>query len=194
MTHRVRPILGTLEHSTPKLARVLLVLDTLSLMVTTAGSLLAILQMAEWVTLSVAVYVAIDNLLTYLNTKERLASANVSLRDMNNLVLKWESLTIVNRRTRASWPRQSAPRPPSPMHVSHARLAAQIGLHTALWQVTLSRLPPGQPCPSRAASLFTAAPPPNALRARAVGHKEANRRCRGNRAAQLRKRRLYCAD
>ena len=98
---RVRPMAAYLEAVGPRLARQMQGLEMLSQLANAAGATLAVLGYAEWVALTVAISAVFNALSDYYALTQCCTAANGALADVHNLLSWWDSLSLVQRKTRA---------------------------------------------------------------------------------------------
>merc|ERR1719409_219392 len=86
----------------PRLSRLLSRFDNLAFLVTAIATLFGAIGWSDWVTFIATVYMLVTSLKDYLKLQERLTSTNTGLKDVRNLIVWWDSLSVVQKRTRAS--------------------------------------------------------------------------------------------
>merc|ERR1719465_130365 len=76
-------------------------LETSVVTANTAGAVLAVLSMADWIPITVAVASQAMALIDYFYVPSQLAATNKALQDVHNLISWWDSLSLVQRKTRS---------------------------------------------------------------------------------------------
>lgn len=102
VTYRMKPLLTQLQRQTPGTARALHTLEMFGFCVTASGTLLATLGFTPWVALTVAVYTVVGNIIQYYMFPSVLIAKNSAIKDIRSTCLWWDSLSVVERRTRSS--------------------------------------------------------------------------------------------
>ena len=82
-----------------KLANRLVLYETIIFVVNAAGAFLAVVQFDEWVTLTVAVVAVLTNVIEFTQLRNQVVSVNLALRDLQRLIVWWDSLSDMLRRT-----------------------------------------------------------------------------------------------
>ena len=98
---RVRQYTGYLEKRAPVMARRGLILEHISMLANTAGAVMAVINFASYVAISVAISSVALAFLDYFYIPSQLAATNKALEDCHNVLLYWESLSLVQRKTQA---------------------------------------------------------------------------------------------
>ena len=98
---RVRPITDTIEKRAPTMSRRFNALEGLGLIANTSGAVLAIIELADWVAITVAIASVSMALNDYFYIPSQLAATNRAVQDLHNLLVWWDSLSLVQRKTRA---------------------------------------------------------------------------------------------
>jgi len=96
---RVRPIEEKLERHTMKLAWRLQMFDMLGFVFNSAGTILAAVALTEFVSLTVAIVAVLTSIVEFSKLRDQVVSSNLALRDLQSLLVKWDSLSVVRRRT-----------------------------------------------------------------------------------------------
>lgn len=96
---RAKHLLKLLESTAPPLAAKLSNLEMMIIVVGTIGTLLAALDKARWVAITVAAGTSTMNVMQHGMYQQRLASTNSALRELNNNQILMDSLSIVSKRT-----------------------------------------------------------------------------------------------
>jgi len=99
---RVRPIVNYLENRAPVMSRRFNVLEGTYLIASTTGAVLSIAGHADWVAVSVAVASTAMALNDYFYVPAQLGATNRALSQCHNLITWWDSLSLVQRKTRAA--------------------------------------------------------------------------------------------
>jgi len=97
---RVRPLAETFEKRAPVMSRRYTAAESLSLAANTAGAVLAVLSLGSWVSITVAVSAVFLALQDYFFMPSQLEATNRALQENHNLLNWWESLSLVQRKTR----------------------------------------------------------------------------------------------
>lgn len=98
---RVRPIMEMLEKRSQKLGTRLMYCQVTEFIIQSTGAILAVAGLTEWVALTVAIASVIVGLVEYTQLRNQVVSVNLALRDLQNLMVWWDSLSLVRRRTPA---------------------------------------------------------------------------------------------
>jgi len=98
---RVRPITDAIEKRAPTMSRRFNALEGLGLIANTSGAVLAIIELADWVAITVAIASVSMALNDYFYIPSQLAATNRAVQDLHNLLVWWDSLSLVQRKTRA---------------------------------------------------------------------------------------------
>ena len=101
MVFRVRPVIDMLEKRALKLSWRLGTLEILGFTIQSSGAILGAFAWYEWVALTVALAAIIQGIIEYVNLPNQVTSVNLALRDLQSLLVFWDSLSIVRRRTPA---------------------------------------------------------------------------------------------
>ena len=99
---RARAVKRVFERRAPQISFVLNFCEVLGFVVTSAGSILAVVGYTEWVVLTVLVTTIIKNAIAAAGWRPELAALNSGLLDIQNLYVWWNSLTIGDRSTRST--------------------------------------------------------------------------------------------
>lgn len=100
MRYRMQPVFKRYQNLSPVLRRKLFRLELIGIAMTAAGTLLAFLQMMEWVAFVVVLGSVVSNIISYLGLQNRLTATNGCTRELQNLQTWWESSSLVDKRTR----------------------------------------------------------------------------------------------
>lgn len=98
---RVRQYAGYLEKRAPVMARRRLILEHISMLANVSGVVLAFLNFANYVAISVAISSVALAFLDYFYIPSQLSATNKALEDTHNILLYWDSLSLVKRKSRA---------------------------------------------------------------------------------------------
>lgn len=98
---RVRPIVDYLEGRAPVMSQRFNGLEGGYLIASTTGAVLAIIGLADWVAVSVAIASTAMALNDYFYVPAQLGATNRALGQCHNLITWWDSLSLVQRKTRA---------------------------------------------------------------------------------------------
>ncbi|GMI00909.1 hypothetical protein TrVE_jg7298 [Triparma verrucosa] len=99
---RALPILCHFRSISPRLSTSSSTIEVLGFFVTSLGALLAVLELGEWIALVVAVGALLQNVSEYFGWARERSAVNAGLKDVENMLSWWESLSVVDRRTTAS--------------------------------------------------------------------------------------------
>jgi len=101
MQRRMKPMLLYYSSKAPKMSRKLSMLEYLIMFLDGALVILALPgDLNHWVSFTVTVRVLIMNIIQYTAYAPQLGSLNNGVRDLQNLVTWWDSLSVIDRRTR----------------------------------------------------------------------------------------------
>ena len=95
---RVRPYAEYLERRAPKVSSRFNYLESAALAANTAGAVLAVLKMADWIAITVAVASVAMALQDYFYIPSQLGETNRAVQDVHNLLTEVDSLSIVERK------------------------------------------------------------------------------------------------
>jgi len=101
MCYRVRPTIARIQRKVSKLAWRLSALEVVGFFVQASGSVFAVFYYTEWVALTVAVAAVLQGFIEFMALRDQVTSCNLALRDLQGLIIMWDSLSIVRRRTPA---------------------------------------------------------------------------------------------
>jgi len=96
---RVRPVMEMLEKRATKLAFRLNLAEILIFIIQSSGAILASFEWFEWVALTVSIGAVLQGLIEYVNLRDQVTSVNLAVRELQSLLVFWDSLSIVRRRT-----------------------------------------------------------------------------------------------
>jgi len=99
---RVRPLAQYLEQRSALIAKRNSRLEQAVVIFNTAGSALAILDQADYIAISVAVASQCMAIIDYFYIPAQLSTTNKALEDIHNLISWWDSLSLVQRKTRST--------------------------------------------------------------------------------------------
>ena len=74
-------------------------IEILGFIIQSSGAILATFEYTEWVAMTVAVAAVLQGFIEFMNLRNQLTSVNIALKDLENVALLWDSLSIVRRRT-----------------------------------------------------------------------------------------------
>ena len=80
------------------MARRALVLEHVSMLANTAGAVLAVINLANYVAISVAISSVAMAFIDYFYIPSQLAATNRALEETHNALLLWDSLSLVQRK------------------------------------------------------------------------------------------------
>jgi len=96
---RMRPIVDDLERQALKLAKQLVRCEVSTYLINALGAVLAAVNWTEWTSLTVALVAVVAGIIEFTQLRNQLVQTNLSLRDLQTLLVRWDSLSIVMRRT-----------------------------------------------------------------------------------------------
>uniref|UniRef100_A0A7S3JU93 Uncharacterized protein n=1 Tax=Aureoumbra lagunensis TaxID=44058 RepID=A0A7S3JU93_9STRA len=99
---RAKPTAHYFQKCAPRLSSALSLLELLTNIVTSAGALLALINRAELVSFTVALAVAISNIIEFFALRPQLDTANAAVRDVQNMLSWFCAQSLVDRRTRTA--------------------------------------------------------------------------------------------
>eukprot|EP00747_Dinoflagellata_sp_TGD_P114580 gnl/TRDRNA2_/TRDRNA2_171955_c5_seq28.p1 gnl/TRDRNA2_/TRDRNA2_171955_c5~~gnl/TRDRNA2_/TRDRNA2_171955_c5_seq28.p1 ORF type:complete len:360 (-),score=65.28 gnl/TRDRNA2_/TRDRNA2_171955_c5_seq28:61-1140(-) len=99
--HRLRPALRSAVSRSPGLAGALSRYELLAIVVASTGTLLAAINLATWVALTVTLGSTVTNVVQHKLLRPQLSSYNTAIRNLKGMQNMMDSLSVVNRRTRA---------------------------------------------------------------------------------------------
>ena len=102
--YRAKPITLAYEKQTPLISDKLSFLEILVFVLTSAGAVLAVpgINMGSWVAITVALSTAVTSYIEYFQLRIERDTRNNSLSEFQNLMTWWESLSIIDKRTKQS--------------------------------------------------------------------------------------------
>jgi len=102
--YRAKPITLAYERQTPVIANKLSALEITVFVLTSAGAILAIpgIDMGSWVAITVAMSTAVTSYIEFFQLRIERDTRNSSLTEFQNLQTWWESLSIIDKRTKQS--------------------------------------------------------------------------------------------
>jgi hypothetical protein len=95
---RVRPLCQRFEKQAVKLAGRLMFLDVLGFLVNGSGAVLAAYDENAWISLTVAISGVIFSITEFTQLRNQVVSTNLAIKDLNKMLVKWDSLSLVKRR------------------------------------------------------------------------------------------------
>jgi len=99
--YRTRPIIEMLEKRANKRAFTLAAIEISIFCIQASGSVLGVFEYSEWVALTIAIAAVLQGFIEFMNLRNQVTSVNLALRDLQSLIVFWDSLSIVRRRTPA---------------------------------------------------------------------------------------------
>ena len=99
---RGRPITDALEFRAPKMAKRHQGLESVAILANTAGAILAVLGETDWIAVTVAVASVAMAFMDYFYIPSQLAATNQAVQDCHNLLIWWDSLSLVQRKQRTT--------------------------------------------------------------------------------------------
>ena len=96
---RTRPLQQRLERQAEKLSWRMQLLDVIGFILNSAGAIFAAYNYTEWIALTVMVVSVISSLIEFTALRDQVVSCNLALRDIERMLVKWDSLSLVRRRT-----------------------------------------------------------------------------------------------
>jgi len=101
MMFRCRPLKDRLERQVEKLSMRLQVLDVLGFILNSTGAVFAAYKFSEWIALTVMIVSVLSSIVEFTQLRNQVVSCNLALRDLEKIIVKWDSLSLVRRRTPA---------------------------------------------------------------------------------------------
>ena len=98
--HRVRKVTDLFERRAPTMSLRLNACEAVALAANTAGAVLAVQDMAQWVAITVSVASVAMALQDYFYMPGQLSEANRSVQETHKLLNHWDSLSLVQRKKR----------------------------------------------------------------------------------------------
>ena len=100
---RVRPLIERWEAQAARLAFRLNFIEILGFIINSSGAVLAtgFANASEWVALTVAIGAVLTAIVEFTQLRNQLVSLNLALRNLQSLLVWWDSLSVVKRRTGA---------------------------------------------------------------------------------------------
>jgi len=95
---RVRPCMEELERTATRVAARLNLLETIAVIVFSTGSVLAVLDLSQWVALTVIISVTIVSIMEFSMLRNTLIAINIALAQLQSLITAWDSMSLVTRR------------------------------------------------------------------------------------------------
>jgi len=96
---RTRPLKERLERQVQKLSWRMQTLDVLGFVLNSAGAVFAAYNYSEWIALTVMIVSVVSSLVEFTQLRNQVVSCNLALRDIERVLVKWDSLSLVRRRT-----------------------------------------------------------------------------------------------
>jgi hypothetical protein len=90
-----------LERMAPWKARKLQLLEFISLGAQASGAVLAVVGFSEWVATVVAVSIVFQSLMDYFFLSPQVTAVNDALQQVHNLLSWWDSLSLIQRKSRS---------------------------------------------------------------------------------------------
>ncbi len=100
--YRAKPLALAYEKQTPVISRHLSLLEITTFVLTSAGAVFAVAHLGSWVAITVAASTAVTQTIEFYQFKVERDTRNASLAEFQNLLTWWESLSIIDKRTRQS--------------------------------------------------------------------------------------------
>jgi len=97
---RAKQLLKLLEAKAPPLAKRLSDLEMVVMLVGAVGTLLAALGQSRWIAITVAFGTLVINVMQHEMLQQRVHSTNSASRELNNIQIHMDSLSIVSKRSR----------------------------------------------------------------------------------------------
>ena len=99
---RAETITHYYQSRAPKLGGWTNISEVVGFVLTSGGSILAVVDQPEWIAFTVGIASLNQNVIDYFGFSDEMKTMNQALRGLQNLRVWWESLSLVNRRTRES--------------------------------------------------------------------------------------------
>jgi len=121
---RVRSLGGILERIAPGLARELTILEIMALLANATGGVLAVLGYAPWVAVVVAAGIIFTSMQDYWSLSSQVTATNEAASEVHSLISWWDSLSLVQRKTREARSRSA--------EVAEGAILKHIGAKTGM--------------------------------------------------------------
>ena len=104
MEYRAKPITLAYEFQTPAFSHKLTVLEIVSFLLTSSGAIIAVpgIDLGTWVAITVALSTGVSSYIDYYQLRNERDTRNHSLSEFQNLMTWWESLSIIDKRTKTA--------------------------------------------------------------------------------------------
>ena len=99
---RARPVAEHFENQAARLSFRLQCTEVVAFVANATGAALAIFEFSEWVSLSVAAVYVVSSIAEFAQLRNQVVSLNLALRDLQSMLVWWDSLSLVQRRTDAT--------------------------------------------------------------------------------------------
>ncbi|GMI05119.1 hypothetical protein TrVE_jg12256 [Triparma verrucosa] len=97
-SHRIVPLVRLYEYKAPLLSSKLTTLEIVSFIFTSFGALLAVINLAHWVAITVAIAASLESYISHSGLRQQRDILNKNIKEIQNMLTWWDSLTIVERR------------------------------------------------------------------------------------------------
>ena len=97
-SHRIVPLVRLYEYKAPLLNSRLTTLEVVSFIFTSFGALLAVINLAHWVAITVAIAASLESYISHSGLRQQRDILNKNIKEIQNMLTWWDSLTIVERR------------------------------------------------------------------------------------------------
>lgn len=108
MVDRARKLSIYLEKRAPVLEKQLSFLELFAQISTSASAVLALVGLAQWVAIPISIATLTHSIIEYFSLSEQVSVNNSALRDVQNLLTWWDSLSMLDRRSRHARARAAA--------------------------------------------------------------------------------------
>ena len=104
MEYRAKLLTLSFERETPAFSRMLTVLEIFSFLLTSSGAVIAVpgIDLGTWVAITVALSTGVTSYIDFYQLRTERDTRNHSLSEFQNLLTWWESLSIIDKRTRTA--------------------------------------------------------------------------------------------
>ena len=97
---RVRPLGDYFEQRAPKVATRTFMVDLVNMIMNTTSAVLGVLNLGTWAPVTVVMANTVMAIQDYYYIPSQLSAVNRALEDTHNLIIYWDSLSLVQRKTR----------------------------------------------------------------------------------------------
>ena len=101
VVYRVRPMIERLEKQVMRLSLRLQICEFLGFTFNAVGAIFAVdaVALTEWISLTVAIVAVLTGIIEFTQLRNQVVSVNLALKEMQAIIVKWDALSLVRRRT-----------------------------------------------------------------------------------------------